>query len=62
MSRFSTLHQGEPAEVMAELEEEPASEQELRAALQNAFRHIGALEARLAKMDRTLKAHLDTVS
>ena len=53
MSRFSTLHQGEPAEVMAELEDLPANEQELRAALQNAMRRIGALEERIAQMERT---------
>jgi hypothetical protein len=59
MSRFNTLLHGEPRDVIVALEDEPADEQELRAALQNAFRMIETLHARIERMDRTLKSHLD---
>lgn len=45
MARFNTLCRGTPEEVIRELEEEPAGEHELRAALQNAFQRIKRLEA-----------------
>lgn len=61
MSRLNTLYRGEPLEAAAALEDEPADEQELRAALQNAFRMIATLHARIERMDRTLASRLDTV-
>jgi hypothetical protein len=45
MARFNTFCRGTPDEVIRELEEEPAEEHELRAALQNAFQRIKRLEA-----------------
>lgn len=48
-SRFNTLCRGEPQDVIAALEDEPADEQELRAALQNAFARIERLERDLAR-------------
>lgn len=57
MSRFNTLYRGEPRDVIAALEDESADEQELRLALQNAFRMIETLHARIELMDRALKSH-----
>lgn len=49
MSRFNTLLHGEPGDAADALEDQPASEQELRAALQNAFRRIEQLEQALER-------------
>jgi len=52
MGRFNILCYGTPDEVIAELQDNGADEQELRVALQNAFQRIKSLEARLAKLEK----------
>jgi hypothetical protein len=52
MSRFNTLYRGEALEAAAALEDEPANEQELRVALQNAFQRIARLERQIEERDR----------
>jgi hypothetical protein len=51
MSRFNELYRGEPSTAADQLEDQEANEQELRAALINALRRIGQLEARIAKLE-----------
>lgn len=51
MSRFNELYRGEPSTAADQLEDTPADEQELRAALINALRRIAQLEARLERME-----------
>lgn len=53
--KFNTLRHGEPEDVVSELEDEPATEQELRAALQNAFARID----RLARHIEMLRGDID---
>lgn len=50
MSRFNVLLHGEAADAADALEDVPADEQELRAALQNAMRRIDRLEKKLDDM------------
>jgi hypothetical protein len=56
MTRFNTLCRGEPSDVINALESEPADEQELRAALQNAFERIARLERQIEERDRHIGA------
>ena len=54
-SRFNVLYRGEPLEAAAAFEDEPADEQELRAALINAFQRIARLERQIEERDRHFK-------
>lgn len=48
-SKFNELYRGEPADAADQLEDQEASEQELRAALINALRRIDRLEQQVAR-------------
>lgn len=50
MSRFNLLYRGEPENVIVELEDREATEEELRAALINAMQRIQTLEAWVAEL------------
>jgi hypothetical protein len=50
MSRFNELYRGEPGEAADQLEDIPATEQELRAALINALRRIERLEDQVLRL------------
>ncbi len=52
MSRFNELYRGELPDAIAQLEDQEASEDELRAALINAMQRIGRLEARIEKLEK----------
>lgn len=49
-SRFNELYRGQPGDAADQLEDEEASEQELRAALINALRRIERLEAQVLNL------------
>ena len=53
-SRFNELYLGEPGDAADQLEDLPASEQELRAALINALRRIERLEAQVLNLQAQL--------
>lgn len=49
MSRFGTLYHGSAEAAAAALEDQPATEQELRAALTNALNRIARLEEQIQR-------------
>lgn len=49
-TRFNVLYRGEPGDAADHLEDDPADEQELRAAIINALRRIAVLEATVLKL------------
>ncbi len=61
MSRFNTLYIGEPTDAAQELEDNEASNDELRIALINALNRIHQLTQRIERMDKALTDHLRNI-